>query len=80
MTTFQKLPKNVGELGKLTVAKGFKNLPMSNKLPILVTLLSRQIEYLMNCGRLDRQTSFVKNNTSEGEPRGLFNETDLFHP
>ena len=24
---FQKLPKNVGDLGKLIVAKGFKNLP-----------------------------------------------------
>ena len=23
----QKLPKNVGDLGKLIVAKGFKNLP-----------------------------------------------------
>ena len=34
----------------------------------------------MNCGRLDRQTSVIKNNTSVGEPRGLFNETDLFHP
>ena len=26
-TTLQKLPKNVGDLGKLIVAKGFKNLP-----------------------------------------------------
>ena len=25
-TTFQKLPKNVGDLGKLIVAKGFKKL------------------------------------------------------
>ena len=25
--TFIKLPKNVGELGKLIVAKGFKKLP-----------------------------------------------------
>ena len=33
----QKLPKNVGDLGKLTVNKGFKMFPNSNKLPNLVT-------------------------------------------
>ena len=27
ITPLQKLPKNVGDLGKLIVAKGFKNLP-----------------------------------------------------
>ena len=27
MTPLQKLPKNVGDLGKLIVAKGFKKLP-----------------------------------------------------
>ena len=27
LITLQKLPKNVGDLGKLTVAKGFKKLP-----------------------------------------------------
>ena len=27
LTPFQKLPKNVGDLGKNFVAKGFKNLP-----------------------------------------------------
>ena len=27
LTPFQKLPKNVGDLGKLIVAKGFKKLP-----------------------------------------------------
>ena len=27
LTPFQKLPKNVGYLGKLIVAKGFKKLP-----------------------------------------------------
>ena len=27
LTPLQKLPKNVGDLGKLIVAKGFKNLP-----------------------------------------------------
>ena len=27
LTSLQKLPKNVGDLGKLIVAKGFENLP-----------------------------------------------------
>ena len=27
LTNLQKLPKNVGDLGKLIVAKGFKKLP-----------------------------------------------------
>ena len=39
LTPLQKLPKNVGDLGKLIVAKGFYKLPKSNKLPNLVTLL-----------------------------------------
>ena len=40
MTPLQKLTKNVRDLGKLIVAKGFKNLLKSNKLPNLVTLVS----------------------------------------
>ena len=28
LTTLQKMPKNVGDLGKLIAAKGFKNLPI----------------------------------------------------
>ena len=28
LTTLQKLPKNVGYLGKLIVAKGYKKLPL----------------------------------------------------
>ena len=39
LTPLQKLPKNVGNLGKLIVAKGFKSCPKSNKSPNLVTLL-----------------------------------------
>ena len=27
MISLEKLPKNVGDLGKFTVPKGFKNLP-----------------------------------------------------
>ena len=38
LTPFQKLPKNMGDLGKLIVAKGFKSCPKSNKSPNLVTL------------------------------------------
>ena len=36
--TFTKMPKNVEDLGKLIVAKGFKSCPKSNKSPNLVTL------------------------------------------
>ena len=32
------MPENVGDLGKLIVAKGFKTCPKFNKLPNLVTL------------------------------------------
>ena len=38
LTTLQKLPKNVGDLGKLFVAKGLKKLPKLKKSPNLVTL------------------------------------------
>ena len=38
MTPLQKLPKNVGDLGKLIVAKVIKSCPKSNNLPNLVTL------------------------------------------
>ena len=38
VTPLQKLLKNLGDLGKLIVAKGFKKWP--NKLPNLVTLLT----------------------------------------
>ena len=40
LTAVQKLPKNVGNLGKLIVAKGFKKLPKSNKSPNLVILIN----------------------------------------
>ena len=38
LTPFQKMPKNVGDLGKLIVAKGFEKLPKVQKSPNLVTL------------------------------------------
>ena len=37
MTPLQKLPKNVGDLGKIIVAEGFEK---SNKSPNMVTLAS----------------------------------------
>ena len=40
LTPLQKLPKTVGDLGKLIVAKGFKTCPKSNELPNLVTVLA----------------------------------------
>ena len=43
----QKLPKTVGDLGKLIVAKGFKKLPKSNKSPNLVTLLVTNLQISM---------------------------------
>ena len=39
LTPLQKLPKNVGILSKLIVAKGFEKLPKVNKSPDLVTLV-----------------------------------------
>ena len=38
LTPLQKLAKNVGELGKLIVAKGLEKLPKYNKSPNMVTL------------------------------------------
>ena len=38
--TFTKMPKNVGDLGKLIVAKGFKSLLKSKISPNLVTLVA----------------------------------------
>ena len=42
----QKLPKNVGDLGKLIVAKGFKNNPKCKKLPNLVALVAPDCYHL----------------------------------
>ena len=43
MTPLQKLPKNVEDLGKLIIAKGFEKLPKVQKLPNLVTLALRYL-------------------------------------
>ena len=39
LTPLQNLPRNVGDLGKLIAANGFKMLPKVQKSPNLVTLL-----------------------------------------
>ena len=38
----QKLPKNVGNLGKLILPKALKSCPKSNKSPNLVALVKRE--------------------------------------
>ena len=43
----QNIPKTVGDLCKLIVAKGFKNCPKSNILPNLVTLVEMVWDSLM---------------------------------
>ena len=40
LTPLQKLPKNVGDLDKIIVAKGFKKLPKVQKMANLVTLVT----------------------------------------
>ena len=53
LTTLQNLPKNVGYLGKLIVAKGFEKLPKVQKSPNLVTLdvsLIQYVTYIVNIG------------------------------
>ena len=47
LAPLQKLPKNVGDLGKLIVAKGFKSSPKSNKLPNLVILVERYVSMMV---------------------------------
>ena len=39
MTPLQKLTENVGNLGKIILAKALKNCPKCNKSPNLVTLI-----------------------------------------
>ena len=48
LTPLQNLPRNVGDLGKLIAAKGFKKLPKVQKLPNLVTLHNTQQWYLLH--------------------------------
>ena len=43
LTPLQKLPKNVGDLGKLIIAKGFESCPKSNLVTLQVTHLGTRI-------------------------------------
>ena len=45
LTPLQKLPNNVGDLGKIIVATSFEWLPKVQKLPDLVTLKERYTYY-----------------------------------
>ena len=44
LTPIQKLPKNVGDLGKLIAAKALKSCPKSNKSPNPVTLVRCEVK------------------------------------
>ena len=47
LTPLQNLPKNVGDLVKIVVAKGFQKLPKVQKSPNLVTLTYSHSSMLM---------------------------------
>ena len=47
LTPSQNLPKNVGDLVKIVVAKGFQKLPKVQKSPNLVTLTDSHSSMLM---------------------------------
>ena len=47
LTPLQTLPKNVGDLGKIIVAKGFKKSPKGKKWPNLVTLVNTGLFYCL---------------------------------
>ena len=49
MTPLQKLPKNVGDMGKLIVAKGFKGCPKCKKSPNLDTLVAASLPFTSVC-------------------------------
>ena len=58
LTPLQNLPKYVGNLGNLIVAKGFENCPKPNKSPSLLTLFATQLLLWVEvtvecCGRLE---------------------------
>ena len=57
--TFKKLTKNVEDLGKFIVAKGFKSCPKSNKSPNLGTLAKLEGDVLF-CPMMTRRCLFGK--------------------
>ena len=62
LTSFQKLPQNVRDLGKLIVAKCCKTCPKSNKSPNLVTLPSTY--YLSHTGQVCDSSNLCQQNKS----------------
>ena len=81
LDTFTKMPKNVGDLGKLIVAKGFKKLPKSNKSPNLVTLSAIYLHRITNpksmmlqFGPLNSLNGMIYN----GQPVVQLNRVSLF--
>ena len=59
MTPLQKLPNNVGDLGKISVAIGFEWLPKVQKLPNLVTLQRILTFYIMRSVTLRLTSCFI---------------------
>ena len=59
MTSLQNLPQNVGDLGKLNVAKGFKKLPKIQKIA-KSGHTGRNMGYEMNSSHLLDVTTVVK--------------------
>ena len=47
LTPLLKLPKNVGDLGKFIVAKGFKSCPKCKKSPNLFTLVQMRLKNMV---------------------------------
>ena len=60
LTSLQKLPKNVGDLGKLIVAKGFEKLP--NLVTLSTTLLALAVILLWHTmdGCIDKISYLLK--------------------
>ena len=57
LDTFTKMPKNVGDLGKLIVTKGFQKLHKVQKSHNLVTLVPEHIISSSGEEQLDRPNS-----------------------
>ena len=47
--TFIKIAKNLGDLGNIIAARGFKKLPKSNKSLNLVTLAAANLKFSLRC-------------------------------
>ena len=55
LTPLQKLPNNIGNLGKIIFTKGFKSCPKCKKSPNLLTLLTiLSNSYILNLCKLPK--------------------------